>query len=355
MRSLASVFVLLGMVGVALGQEALPIASDYVPRPSIASAGSIAASQQPPTPVLPVTVSPTAASPAELRGEKIEHLLKAAEHLQLAGLHEEARKICGRAAQEKAAVAADITALQAEIERLRSITQHTPQVLLKLRILELPLTKIQKLGFDFSRVLSGHVQVGLNNLCVLASNDPFFGVLEALRADGLAKVLAEPTLVTVSNRPASYQSGGEFPIPMPQGNGPASLEFKQYGTSIDFVPIVMADQTIRLEFRARISELVPGKTVTIAGAEVPAIRAFQVDTGAELRSGQTLVLVGPVRRRTTDDRANSPATAESVKKPEQNREASEAQVETATLFLVTPEIVELTPSSKPTSPPPAAN
>ena len=237
-------FMVLGIARTGFGQKPISVTPDYAPRPWYASANDTPPPQQAPRAVFcspsPAPSSSTA-TPAVLRSAKIEHLLKAAEHLELAGLHKEALKTRGQADREKAAAAGDIRALQAEIERLRSITQHTSQVLLKLRVVELSPAKLRKLGFESSRMSNGLVKqngagnaiapptignIGLKSFSALAPNDPFFSLLDALCADGSAKVLAEPTLVTVSNRAASYRSGGEIPFPTLQGNSSASLEIQ---------------------------------------------------------------------------------------------------------------------------------
>ncbi len=361
MRNLIVLLVLFGVASIGLSQEPSPVPPNYTPRPSVALINDTLPAAQPPTAIfrVPVQASSRNATPAELRSVKIQHLLKAVEHLDAAGLHEDAQKIRGQADREKAAAVGDIKALQVEIERLRSLTQHTPQVLLKLRVVEISRTKLRRLGFDFSKVVPskpGHIvaasvrhddlgdaaatligdKVAPGGFGVLASNDPFFSYLD----DALVKVLAEPTMVTVSNRSAHFKSGGEISVPILESNGSTRREFKEYGTSVDFLPVVLADQTIRLECRARVSELDYTKSVKCAGETIPGIRALTFDTAAELRPGQTLVLSGPVCRRTIKDQANASSTAESAEKPNKPSEAKETQEEVETLFLVTPEIVE---------------
>ena len=75
-------------------------------------------------------------------------------------------------------------------------------------------------------------------------------MLDALRQDNLLKIMTEPTLVTESGRAASFNSGGEIPVPVPQSLGHAlPIDWKKYGTQIDFVPIVLGNGKIRLEVR----------------------------------------------------------------------------------------------------------
>ena len=64
----------------------------------------------------------------------------------------------------------------------------------------------------------------------------FVGFIEALKQEDMLKVLAEPNLVTVSGRPASYLVGGQMPYPQPTGFGNIAINFRDFGTQIDFVP-----------------------------------------------------------------------------------------------------------------------
>jgi Flp pilus assembly secretin CpaC/outer membrane protein TolC len=111
-----------------------------------------------------------------------------------------------------------------------------------------------------------------------------------LRTSGAAKILAEPTLVTNNGRPASFLSGGEIPILVPQGVGTTSVEYRRFGTSIDFTPKKQANGKLRLELRVEQTEVDHSNGVTINGSKVPALNTRQIDTAIELKSGQTAML-----------------------------------------------------------------
>ena len=206
------------------------------------------------------------------------------------------------------------------------------QVLLHVKVMEVSRTKLRTLGFDWSQVsgsnmfvssvaglltgvspAAGAVGAGAATVNdtfyfqVIDGADAFFGVLEALRQDDLMKVLAEPTLVAVSGRPAYFQVGGEFPILVPQSLGTVSIEYKSYGTQVDFVPIVLGNGRIRLEVRPRVSEIDNTRSVTVPGAEpVPGLRVREVDTGVEMMAGQTLAIAGLVQSRVEAQRRGWP-------------------------------------------------
>lgn len=187
------------------------------------------------------------------------------------------------------------------------------QVLLHVKVMEVSRTKLRTLGFDFiwsdgssfaASSISGLLQAvstggGTVNALgqtasfgVVDANSAFFGFLDALRQDQLMKLLAEPDLVTVSGRPAFFNVGGEFPILVPQSLGTISIEYKKYGTQLDFVPIVLGNGNIRLEVRPRVSEIDNTRSVRLQDIDVPALRVREVDTGAEMRAGQTMAIAG---------------------------------------------------------------
>ena len=206
------------------------------------------------------------------------------------------------------------------------------QILLHVKVMEVSRTKLRKLGFDwaFFNGNDGIINkaaglVGTYNLTgaavassggetfaygIVDNSGSFFGFLEALRQNNLAKVLAEPTLVTVSGRPASFQSGGELPILVPQSLGTFSIEYKEIGTRVDFVPLVLANGHIRLEVRPVVSEVDPARSVTIQNVTIPGIRNRWVDTGVEMRAGQTLALAGLVQTRVETERMGLPWLSE---------------------------------------------
>lgn len=110
-----------------------------------------------------------------------------------------------------------------------------------------------------------------------------------LATSGAGKVLAEPTLVTVDGRPASFRSGGELPMLVPQSTGTTAIEFRSFGTSLDFVPKKLPDGRLRLELRIEQSELDHTKSVTVNGSKIPGIKTRWIDTGVELPSGKTAI------------------------------------------------------------------
>jgi len=236
------------------------------------------------------------------------------------------------------------------------------QVLLHVKVMEVSRTKLRALGFDWY-YLSSSAQIASAAAGLLNSFDPgdgttapsvdasganfhfnvvsgsssFFGILEAMRQDNMARLLAEPTLVTVSGRPASFQSGGEVPVTTGGGLGvPANTVYKPYGTQVDFVPIVMGNGRIRLEVRPRVSEVDASRGLN----NTPAFRVRQVDTGVEMEAGQTLAIAGLIQNRVESERRGLPWVSELPYVGVAFRHTREEMNEVELLILVTPELVE---------------
>ncbi|MBI4717135.1 MAG: pilus assembly protein N-terminal domain-containing protein [Planctomycetes bacterium] len=95
--------------------------------------------------------------------------------------------------------------------------------------------------------------------------------IRALAENQLATVLAEPNLVAISGETASFLAGGEFPIPVPQGNQQVTIQFREFGVRLNFTPVVKAHQRIRLRVAPEVSELDFSSAVQIEGFVVPGL------------------------------------------------------------------------------------
>ena len=234
------------------------------------------------------------------------------------------------------------------------------QVLLHVKLMEVSRTKLRRVGFDFANFSGGNSVVSSVSGLISAASptsvtttgaqtlafgivdgaSAFFGVLDALRQDDMAKVLAEPTLVARNGRPATFNSGGEFPVPVPQSLGTISIEFKKFGTQLDFVPIVLGNGNLWLEVRPRVSELDRTNSVTVAGVTVPGIRMREAETGVEMQAGQTLAIAGLVYYRDEAQNRGLPIISEVPYLGAPFRKVSHQSNEIELLIMVTPELVE---------------
>ena len=200
------------------------------------------------------------------------------------------------------------------------------KVLLYVKVLEVSRTKLRTLGFDWAELngasfitqsSSGLLQApgiltgntgATYRFGIVNGNNQFFGFLEALRQNDLAKLMAEPTLTTLSGRPASFNVGGQVPIPLQQALGVTTVQYRQFGTQIDFVPIVLGNGSIRLEVRPEITEIDPSLRDTVTG--VPGFRSRSADTAVEMKAGQTMAIAGLVYNRLESTNRGTPWLAD---------------------------------------------
>lgn len=249
------------------------------------------------------------------------------------------------------------------------------QILLKVKVMEVSRTKLRDLGVDWAVLdginilaasnVSGMLRPGGQNTSIINNggnllqvggplssggqtfqfgvfNDgtAFLGYLNALQNRQIAKTLAEPNIVAVSGRPAQFQVGGEFPITIPQSLGTTSIEYKPYGTQVDFLPIVLGNGSIRLEVRPRISDIDPTLNVVIDGNLVPALTVRQVDTAVEMKAGQTFALAGLVQERSETVNSGLPYLCDLPIIGVPFRRTHDKVNEIELLVLVTPEFVD---------------
>ena len=122
--------------------------------------------------------------------------------------------------------------------------------------------------------------------------------LDAARQKGLAKILAEPTLTTLSGQEAQFLSGGEFPIPVPQGVNGVTIQFKEFGVGLRFVPVVLSSGQINMTLNISVSELTDTSNVAlnVDGTPttflVPALSKRSASATVELGDGQTMGIAG---------------------------------------------------------------
>jgi pilus assembly protein CpaC len=131
------------------------------------------------------------------------------------------------------------------------------------------------------------------------SDDFIFNMaLNAAKDKGLAKILAEPTLTTLTGQEAEFLSGGEFPIPVPQGLDNVTIEFKEFGVGVRFLPVVLNSDTINLKINVSVSELSDANQVlvnpdaTLSAFIVPALTKRSAQSTVELKDGQTIAIAG---------------------------------------------------------------
>ncbi|MCA9093309.1 MAG: pilus assembly protein N-terminal domain-containing protein [Planctomycetaceae bacterium] len=176
----------------------------------------------------------------------------------------------------------------------------------------------------------------------------FQGFLEALKTQSLLKILAEPELVTVNGRPADFLSGGEFPVLVPQSLGTVSVQYKQFGVQLKFIPYILGQGRLRLEIEPEVSERDNANAITLNGNTIPALTTRRVQTQVEMNFGQTLAIAGLINGRSTEQAFKVPYLGDMPWIGAAFRRVKDDTAETELLILVTPELVA--PMSAETAP-----
>jgi pilus assembly protein CpaC len=214
--------------------------------------------------------------------------------------------------------------------KVRNLTEvgGVHQVMMEVRVAEMNRSVTKRLGINFNYTRGGEFGVsmlgGLSSLSgsVLPApggapafnvsdtvnalfrfnrgNTTWTGLIDALKADGLVKILAEPTLIALSGKTASFLVGGEFPVPVPQGLGTAAIEYKPFGVGLSFTPTVLSDKKIHIDLTPEVSELDFSNAVQISGFVIPGITARRASTVIELADGQSFAIAGLLKETMRD-------------------------------------------------------
>ncbi len=270
---------------------------------------------------------------------------------------------------------------------------ETPQVLLQVQIAEISTVVLKEIGVNFdvidkhgntavSTFVGGLVTPGASSLPIpgpgvvsavdtvsgtpearvlhSGSSMSFSAIIDLLRENGLAKLLAEPNLIAMSGQEASFLAGGEFPIPVVQdagGGGQSSggssitIEFKEFGVRLNFVPTVLGNGQISLSVRPEVSELDFANGVVLSGFRIPALISRRVSTSIILDSGQTYAIAGLLDHRIRENISDIAGFGDIPVIGPLFRSSRFEKRETELLVLVTPRLIRpLDPEEVPVLP-----
>jgi pilus assembly protein CpaC len=253
----------------------------------------------------------------------------------------------------------------ANIDNEVSITSPM-QVMLNVRIAQMSRTVVRNLGVNWNAI--GSVgQIGtlpalafnVNNssvACVagatgaiLTAKQPICpgtnanALIDALAQDNLAHVLAEPNLTVKSGQPASFQVGGEFPIPVSQQNGAISVSYKDYGVILSFLPTVLSDGRIDIHVKPEVSQLDKTNGVDITTGTstllIPAISVSRAESSVELGSGESFAIAGLLQQNTTDNAQSVPGLGDTPLLGALFRDTAFQKQDMELVIIVTPYVV----------------
>lgn len=255
-------------------------------------------------------------------------------------------------------------------------TVGSDQVMLKVKIVELSRSSLKRLGinlqnltvngdFGFQFLQGSDIQFFPNN--VDTSPDLFFtpqnlldrgtstntnlymhykdlnGVVDALETQGLATVLAEPSLTTTTGKPASFLAGGEYPLPVVQSStGSAtsiSIQYQPFGVSLNFTPVVMSKNKISLTVAPEVSTLDFSTPIQVSGVSYPILNTRKASAVVELGSGETFMLAGLLKNDNSNSITKLPGVGDLPVLGALFRSQSFQNNQTELVILVTPYIV----------------
>src|SRR5919108_1800151 len=260
------------------------------------------------------------------------------------------------------------------------------QVMLEVRVAEMSRSLARRLGFNFSAVTeSGGFGVSLlNNLSAVVrpvdallvpTVDPalapfaqafrssinslfrfhkgdttWTGFIDALKENGLVKILAEPTLVTLSGQEARFLAGGEFPIPVPQQFNVITITFKQFGVGLSFTPTVLSSDKISIRVAPEVSDLDFSTAIVLQGFVVPGLTTRRASTVIELANGQSFAIAGLLRENVREVVARFPFLGDIPILGVLFRSTSFQKNESELIIIVTPHLVKPLDVAKQTLP-----
>ena len=130
------------------------------------------------------------------------------------------------------------------------------------------------------------------NLFLFDKKNQIGAVVKAMQSKGIFQSLAEPNLIALNGKEASFLAGGEFPYPVPTGINQVTIHFKEFGIRLTFTPTVLGGDLINLKIKPEVSSLDFNNAVVLEGFRVPALSTRRADTEVELRDGQTFAIAG---------------------------------------------------------------
>jgi pilus assembly protein CpaC len=196
----------------------------------------------------------------------------------------------------------------------------------------------------------------LLNISVFRPDINMAAMIQALQANNVLQILAEPNLLTESGKQASFLAGGEFPYPVVQGAiaggvAPITIQFREYGVRLSFTPTLTPEGLIHLNVKPEVSSLDFTNSITIDGTTIPALSTRKAESDMELRDGQSFAIAGLIDNQVVEqfDKIPGIGSIPVLGKLFTSRSLNKSKDEL--LIVVTPHVVQpLTPENIPAGP-----
>ena len=304
--------------------------------------------------------------------EQLHETLPNEKELRVYGTHDSitlSGRVSNSTSLSQAMALAEAYAYEGKVKNLLDVG-GVNQVMLEVRVAEMQRSLIRKLGVNFTSTrgnqfgistLGGLTQIVDPDDANIASGGPFglfvssvvnaalrfnaggwtwTGFIDALKEDGLIKVLAEPTLIALSGQTANFLAGGEFPVPVPQGLGTVAIEYKAFGVGLSFTPTVLSEDKISMKVSPEVSELDFTTAVQFQGFVVPGLSTRRAATVIELADGQSFAIAGLLRDTVRDQAQKFPILGEIPLLGALFRSRSFQKNETELVIIATPRLVK---------------
>ena len=244
----------------------------------------------------------------------------------------------------------------------RMSLESKSQVDIKVDVLEVDKTAQSQLGLRLQTAqqttLGGSFTVGTqqsiaaveNPAKITSSSNPFevgpfarvsllAPTIDLMLQEGHARLLSSPNLVTMPGKPASFLVGGQVPIPVSNGLGTVSIDYKQFGVQLNVTPTIDADGSVESEISPEISDLDFADGIQINGFTVPALKTSKVSTDVLTEDGESVVLAGLLRRVESKNIQKIPLLGDIPILGELFRSTSYQRTDTDVVFVLTPTIL----------------
>jgi pilus assembly protein CpaC len=203
---------------------------------------------------------------------------------------------------------------------------------------------------------TGTFSDGVVDLGLFNANASIELLIRALTSKGMLRSLAEPNLIALPGREASFLAGGEFPYPAVQGGGAnnaVSIVFKEFGIRLKFTPTITRGGSIRLKVAPEVSALDFSNPLIFGGFTIPSLLTRRAETEVEMKNGQYLAIAGLVDHTMTDNSTKIPLLGDIPILGQFFRSKDARQRRTELLVLVSPKLVlpSDTPALLPTGEP----